>query len=298
MRAFRLGFAARVAPVALSVVAALGSGSKGSAAAAEPSCSRWDLEVTCTTNPSRVVVTDPFTATVTVRNSGDMPLTNVTIQIRGDLGAHPTGGGTAPTQTVIEKLEPGETKQLTGEFASDAVGVTRVIAGARDAQGWAASNCSCTVDVIGLPAIQSDMSDKDLSGAEKGIFVVGEQFLYVLEVQNDAGTTLTPDLKVVYSLPKELEFVSGTADGGVTITGKEHGAESSSFVLAPNKVLKLTITVKAIAAPPSNLIQTRASIQTVGGVEVAEESESTTIKEAPAFKDGPPPPPKGPPPAK
>ena len=32
--------------------------------------------------------------------------------------------------------------------------------------------------------------------------------------------------KVIFSLPKELEFVSGTADTGVTITGKDHGAES------------------------------------------------------------------------
>ena len=69
------------------------------AAAVEPSCSRWDLEVTCATSPSRVIVTDPFTATVTVRNTGDVALQSVTVQIRGDLGAKPLPGSTATTQT-------------------------------------------------------------------------------------------------------------------------------------------------------------------------------------------------------
>jgi len=245
---------------------------------AEPGCNRWDLEVTCTTNPSRVIVTDPFTATVTVRNTGDVALANVTLQLRGDLGAHVPAGEPAQPSTVIEKLEPGETKQLSATFKSDTVGVTRVIGGARDALGWAAANCACTVDVIGLPAIQSEMTDKDLQGAEKGIFPVGESFTYVLEVQNDAGTTVTPELKIIFSLPKELEFVSATAEMGVTVAGAGQAAESTPFTLTPNQSLRVTMTVKAIAAPASNLVQTRASIQTTGGVEVAEETESTTVK--------------------
>lgn len=246
------------------------------ASAVEPSCSRWDLEVSCTTNPSRVIVGDPFTATVTVRNSGDTELTNVTLQLRGDLGAKPDD----PTagQKVIEKLLPGGSETITSQFRCMVVGPTRILGGARDAQGWAASNCACTVDVIGLPAIQSEMTDKDPSGAEKGIFQVGEEFLYVLDVQNDVGTTSTPDLKVIFSLPKELDFVSGTGDRGVTVTGSGQSATSTGFTLATNEVEHLTIRVKANAAPPSNFVQTRASIQTTGGIEVAEESESTTIK--------------------
>ena len=176
------------------------------ASAIDPSCSKWDLEVSCATNPSRVIVGDPFTATVTVRNSGDTELTNVTLQLRGDLGAKPDD----PTngQKVIEKLAPGASTDISSVFRCGTVGPTRVLGGAHDAQGWAASNCACTVDVIGLPAIQSEMTDKDTSGAEKGIFQVGEEFLYVLDVQNDVGTTATPDLKVIFALPKELDFVN------------------------------------------------------------------------------------------
>ncbi len=248
------------------------------ASAIEPSCSRWDVEVSCATNPPRVIVGDPFTATVTVRNSGDSELANVTLQLRGDLGAK--ADDPAAGQKIVEKLAPGATAELSAVFRSNVVGPTRVLGGARDAQGWAAANCACTVDVIGLPAIQSEMTDKDPTGAEKGIFSVGEEFLYVLDVQNDVGTTVTPDLKVVFSLPKELEFLSGTGDRGITISGSGQSATSTPFTLATNEVAHMTIRVRASAAPPSNFVQTKASIQTTGGIEVAEESESTTIKEA------------------
>lgn len=266
---------ARILLASLALVA--GVSAARVAGSAEPGCNKWDLEVSCRTDPSRVIVTDPFTATVTVRNAGDVALANVTVQLRGDLNAKVQAGAATPS-LMIEKLEPGETKELSAVFVCDVVGMTRVIGGARDALGWAASNCACTVDVIGLPAIQSEMTDKDIGGKEKGIFVVGETFTYALQVQNDAGTTVTPDLKVVYTLPKELEFVSGTADNNVTVTGSGQAAESSTFVLAPNQTLTLTITVKVLTAPPSNLVQARASIQTTGGVEVAQETESTTVK--------------------
>lgn len=266
-------------PVLLIGLCALSFGAPAPARAAEPACNRWDLEVTCVTEPSRVIVTDPFTATVTVRNTGDVALANVTLQLRGDLGAKLHAKDAPQPTTVIEKLEPGATRSLSAVFSCDTVGMTRVIGGARDALGWAASNCACTVDVIGLPAIQSEMSDKALDGTEKGIFVVGESFHYVLEVQNDVGTAATPDLKVVFTLPKELEFVAGKGDGTLTVTGQGQRAETSAFVLATNQVMRVTFTVRAIAAPPSNLVLARASIQTTAGVEVAEETESTTIKD-------------------
>lgn len=250
----------------------------GTATGAEPACQRWDLEVVCQTNPSRVIVTDPFTATVTVRNTGDVALTNVQLDLRTDLGARTVDGKPSP-KTVIEKLEPGQSQQISGVFACDTVGITRILGGARDSLGWAAASCACTVDVIGLPAVQSEMTDKDLQGKEKGIFVTGETFQYVLDVQNDAGTTVTPDLKVVFTLPKELEFVSGTGDHAVTVAGKDQSAETSTFVLAPNEKAKISIQVKALSAPQSHWAQVKASIQTTGGIEVAVETESTTLKD-------------------
>ena len=186
----------------------------GRPATAEQVCQKWDLDVTCKATPGRVTIGDPFTATVSVKNTGDVPLANVTIQIRGDLGAHVPVGQPSPVSTVVERLEPGETKELSGTFLCDTGGVCRILGGARDLIGWAAANCACTVEVVGLPAIGSSMTDMDMKGEEKGVFVVGEEFQYVLEIKDDGGSSVTPDLKVVFSLPKELEFVGRRGDPG------------------------------------------------------------------------------------
>ena len=276
----------RVPP--LAVVAAFAWGSLSPAVgAAEPTCARYAIAVACQVAPARIVVGDPFTATVTVTNTGDTALTKVYVVVKGDLDSHPPAGQSGPTQEMFETLAPGESKTVTGTLVCDVVRTTRVFAGASDGgpdtpdhrrNPWASANCVCTFDVIGLPAIQSEMSDKDLDGTEKGIFKVGESFLYVLDVQNDAGSTVTPDLKVEFTLPKELEFVSGVGERGVTVAGSGQSAATSVFALGVNERQRVTITVKVVSAPPSNLVQARASIKTTGGAEVAEETESTTVK--------------------
>src|SRR5262249_44807155 len=150
---------------------------------------------------------------------------------------------------------------------------------AKDSLGWASGSCACSVEVNGLMAISSDMTDKALDGTEQGVFKVGEEFLYVLVVGNDGGTAKTPELKVVFGLPKELEFVSGKGTDGITVTGWGRSATTSAFVLgAPAGKATIEFRVKAVASPPSQLVKAVASIQTTTGVELASETESTTIK--------------------
>ena len=248
------------------------------ASAAESPCGRFVIEVTCRVEPGLVIVGDPFRATLTVRNAGDRDLVRVAVALKGELGSRGAAGGPSSVAETIDRLAPGESRELASTFQCDVVGSTRVSGGARDGEGFTTSNAYCTVEVIGLPAIQSEMTDKDLQGAEKGIFVVGEEFLYALEVQNDVGSTGTPELRIVLSLPPELAFVSAAADQGVTFTGDGQQAQSSAFTLAPNQSLKTTLRVKVIGRPASNLVMARASIQSTGGIEVAEETESTTLK--------------------
>ncbi len=252
------------------------------AGAAEPACQRWDLEVTCQTNPNRVIVTDPFTATVTVKNTGDVALTSVRLNLRPDLGARftdPKVTDPKVLETVIDKLEPGQTQQLSATLACDTVGITRVLGGARDSLGWAAASCACTVDVYGLPALHAEMKDRDLQGKSKGQFVVGDTFQYTFEVRDDGGTAVTPDLKIVFTLPKELEFVSGSAERSIAVSGAGQAAESTAFALGPSEGIKMSIQVKVLAAPPSHLVATKAVVLTATGLSVAEISESTTLKE-------------------
>jgi hypothetical protein len=85
-------------------------------------------------------------------------------------------------------------------------------------------------------------------------------------------------MRVVWDLPQELEIVSGTGDRGVTVTGEAQRAESSDFVLAPDEVQRFELVVKVLAVPPRHLVQTRASVMTAAGQELATETESTTLR--------------------
>ena len=249
----------------------------GAALAEDEGCLRIDMEVTCTITPSRtILVGDPFTATATVRNTGDLPLDEVVLALRGGDGV--TAVGTGDMNLRVNKLAPGEEKTFTAQFVSNDVGERRITASARDKLGWAAAGCWCGVLIKGLPAIQVEMVDVDINRAPKGIFEVGEQFIYTLTVENDVGTAVTPDLKVVWELPAELEFVSGVGDRGATVTGSGRQASSSSFLLARNQVQNFEVTVRVVSVPGNNLIQTGAKVITAGDQVLAQETESTTLK--------------------
>ena len=241
-------------------------------------CHRLDMEVICVVSPSKIVlVGDPFEVTATVRNTGDLALANITLALRGHEGV--TQVGNDELVIKIPRLEPGESQSIRRKFVSDAVGERRVSASAREERGWAAAGCFCGVLIKGLPAIQLEMIDVDIQREAKGIFEVGESFIYVLKVENDVGTALTPDLKIVWSLPESLEFVEGTGDRGATVSGSGRTAESSSFVLRPNQVQNFELVVRVLSVPPRNLTQARAAVVTSeGGQELATETESTTLK--------------------
>jgi len=239
-------------------------------------CHRLDMEVTCHVEQTKVLVGDPFDATARVTNTGDVALANVTLALRGGSGTRCVGE--EELKVLIETLEPGASREIRGTFASDGVGERRIDASANEQRGWAAAGCYCGVAVEGLPALQVEMIDLSIQREPAGIFEEGETFIYTLDVLNDMGTAITPDLKISWTLPPELEFVSGAGDRGVTITGSGQTAESSSFVLAPDEAQKFELVVRVIGVPPRHLVQTRASVQTTTGTELATETEPTTLR--------------------
>lgn len=267
----------RIVPVALALALAALVGARP-AASEDAGCQQWGLEVRCTA-PPRITVGKEFTATVVAKNIGDAALENVTVRLRGDQGAPCVSGPGGGVSVLVPRLAPGESKELSARFASETIGLARVLGSARDSLGWASGSCACTIEVVGLPAIQSEMSDKAADGSDTGIFKVGQEFLYVLVVQNDVGAGATPTLKVVLSLPKELEFVSGTGEGGISVTGGGNAAESSTFVLAP-PAQKTTIQfrVRVLSVPASHLVKAQASVVTPDGVQLAVDTESTTLR--------------------
>lgn len=272
----------RLRPLAFALAALLSPAvARSPVGAAEPGkCQNWNLEVTCSVSSPAVIIGEEFTATVVAKNTGDTALANVTLRIRADQGAPCVAGPGSSSSLLVEKFEPGESKSLTARFITEGMGTARILGSGRDSMGWASGNCACTVEVGGLPAIQTEMSDKDVNGAEQGIFKVGQEFIYTLRISNDQGSSVTPDLKVVFTLPQELAFVSGSSDAKVTVTGSGQIAESSGFALTPpNQNVTIDLRVRAIAAPASQLIKVRAAVQTSGGIPLASEVESTTLKE-------------------
>ncbi len=135
-----------------------------------------------------------------------------------------------------------------------------------------------------VPAIELEMKDAALDGAEKGIFEKGESFLYVVAVRNDGSDLPTPKLRAVFTLPPELAFVSGRGDRGVEVTGEGKSATSvmsvtsTAFAVAKGKVQYLEIVVTCVEVPASGRVRVGVLLEDAeDGSEYAAEEESTTL---------------------
>lgn len=142
-------------------------------------------------------------------------------------------------------------------------------------------NDACELPDPGLTAIEVTMIDTAPDGTEAGIFLVGQEVRYDLEVLNDLGGKALQGLRVVFSLPAELEYVSGGGDG-LQMVGQARQAESTPFALDVNQKVSLRIIARVLSKPAQgNLIQTVASVVGADGAELVHESESTTVGGAP-----------------
>lgn len=262
--------AAAVLGPLLAIGAAMGAEGK--------ECERMALEVACAVSPSRtVLVGDPFRATATVRNTGNVDIQDLVISLESGPGVNHIGSG--ELHLVMDLLPAGQTQVLEATFVGEQWGECRITASARNKLSSAAAGCICTMLVVGLPALQVEMIDTDEAGREKGVFEVGELVRYALQVQNDVGTAATPELRVVWTLPPELIFVSGSGEGSVELTGSGRTARSGPFTLARDQVWNCEVLVRVLAVSPSNLVQTAAVVETATGAQpLAIESESTTLK--------------------
>ncbi len=247
------------------------------AGADEDPCLCRDVVVTCTVKPKNVIIGDRFEFCATVKSVGAVTLENVRLSLRGCPNAK--GEPNQKMTVIIPKLAKDETYTHCVKFSCSEVGECRLSAHAVDSTRIAAAGCVCSVVCRGLPALQLEMIDTALDRSAKGIFRLSEEFLYVLKVENDVGSALTPDLRVNWTLPPELEFVSGRGDNGATVSGSGQSANSSMFVLRPNQVQNFEIVCRVVKVPARNLVQTRAAVVTdAGSIELAIETESTTLK--------------------
>jgi hypothetical protein len=128
-----------------------------------------------------------------------------------------------------------------------------------------------------LAALQVEMVDVAPDGQPAGLFKVGSQARYDMIVSSDAASAAMKGLTVVFTLPPELEFVSGTADGGVTVTGGGSSAVSSAFDLQGNQERKLSLLVNVKAAPANEQVVVSAVVKDGSGEVLATESENSSV---------------------
>lgn len=253
----------------------------------EPLCQRWKVDVTCKVEPMRIALGEEFAATVTAKNAGDVALTDLTIQLRADAGGAPCiAGAGAGVKTLVPRLEPGESKQVSARFMPETVGSARVLGSARDSLGWAAGNCGCDVEITGYPGLSATIATRDAQGEPRVEYKPGETLTYVVEVKNHPADAFPSDLKVDLALPKEIEFVSGKADGDAKVTGSGRLASTAPFRLTADRPsARFEFTVKAVTASPGLRLKSHATVRTVTGVPLVSPVETTAIEEPPAPPD-------------
>jgi hypothetical protein len=127
-----------------------------------------------------------------------------------------------------------------------------------------------------LHALEVEMVDSLPDGSPAGVFNQGAVVRYDVIVRSDDGTEAMPNLRVAFTLPEQLQFVSGGGDD-LTVTGSGQRAMSSVFPLGLDREVKLHILAKVTGRSPTNFVQVNASVQTEHGDELASDSESTTI---------------------
>ena len=257
----------------VNVITATGDGFSPVTSACELTATQCNLEMVLIA-PGKIGYGEPGDFTVKVTNKGDGAATGCVVRV-----THGTCLDAGTKDFNLDTIAPGETKSY--DWSANGIANAKCTVVAEVTCAGCTQRKEAELKVAGLPAIQCEMSDKDLQKVEKGIFRVGEEFLYVLEVQNDVATQATPPLKVVLTLPPELTFVSATTTRGVAVNGAGQTATTDEFRLDLNEKLLIEYRVRAVSTPAGNLVRAVASIQRASdGTELAREDESTTIQEA------------------
>ncbi len=150
-------------------------------------------------------------------------------------------------------------------------------------------NVACDVPVrASLPALETRFWEERADGTSEGIFAVGETVRFELRVQHEEGDAVLADLGVHFTLPPELEFISGRGVGTpITVTGSGQSASTSAFTLSVGDERAIQLLARVTRVPVDNFVKTEAVIQTADGQVLATEVESTTLREPPGLNPTP-----------
>jgi uncharacterized repeat protein (TIGR01451 family) len=192
--------------------------------------------------PEKRFVGRPATFDITVANKGNAQAKDLVVTDTIPEGAtfvSATGGGQLTEGKVIwnlGSLAPGDSRKLSVNLKLNQVGtaVSKATANAHCAVAYADSSAQ----VMGIAAILLEVIDLE------DPIEIGSNETYVISVTNQ-GSAVGTNIKIVATLPEELNYVTSTGPTQATISGK-----TISFVplarLAPKAKAEYRVVIKGL----------------------------------------------------
>ncbi|MBI1841248.1 MAG: hypothetical protein HYR88_10435 [Verrucomicrobia bacterium] len=228
---------------------------------------RQALLLLSSTAPAERYVGRPADFSFRITNSGDAPAKNTTIEALIPAGAiveSATGGGGASGGGLVWRLGTlgiGESREVWATVISASAGQATLIATA-SAGCSAPATSSSSIAFRGVAAVLFEVADTH------DPVEVGANEVYEILVTNQGTAPLT-NIKLVSKLEDAQQFVAGTGDTAVSVSGNMigYGAVAS---IAPKAKVSWKITVKAVKAGDVRFNTILNSDQTERPVEKAE----------------------------
>jgi uncharacterized repeat protein (TIGR01451 family) len=180
---------------------------------------------------AEIIICDPIDYTITVRNTGDGPATNVRISDRLPSGVTTTDGRSSIEEN-IGTLEAGQSHQIRFQAKADKTGQFENTATAT-ADGGLTAEASCTT-VVRQPVLAVDKTAPELR-------YIGRSAVYEITVSN-TGDIAARETVLVDTVPDGTEFIQAS-DGGRFASGQVTWQLGTLEAGASRKV---TVTVKAL----------------------------------------------------
>jgi uncharacterized repeat protein (TIGR01451 family) len=228
------------------------------------------IKITKTTSDHDIFINRPAAYNLEVSNTGDTDLTGLVIT---DTAAAETIIATAEGASVsgttatwnLDSLKVGEKKTYAIKIVSKVPGKFTDTAGVTTAQGVRDSAQEYTT-WRGVTGVLVELLD------DPDPIQVGETTKFTVRVTNQGSTVPISDLRIVISVPAELELVPGTLSDGGTLDGNKITWPVTQ--VPPKTTVTHTYIVKGVKTGDA---RTEASVTTLSRPAPINTVESTTV---------------------
>ncbi len=179
--------------------------------------------------PATLLVGRKGTYTVTVKNTGELPVEATRLAVTLPAGLRAAGGsGAGQLAWPLDTLAPGDKREVTFDAVAATAGVQPLTAGVTGSRG-ATATAECRTVVDGVPALRVELVDL-ADPVEKG-----QETTYEVRITN-TGTKSDEAVTLAVEVPPGLRYVSASGPTGHRcIVGIREGG--STGVNSPDRVM-------------------------------------------------------------